>query len=129
MQYCIYIYIYIYIHIHICIYIYIYIQIHIHIYIYIYIYIFFPHAISLTGKLIGAGSGRVYNGRCRQPPRLAQVSLFDIEQLMSQVMCGVRWANREISVLLYGPEGPTVYFMGPRGQVSVFIRRCTSSVL
>ena len=33
------------------------------------------HAVGLIGKLIGAGSGRVYNGRCRQPPRLAQVSL------------------------------------------------------
>ena len=43
-------------------------------YIYIYIYMCF-HAISPTGKLIGAGSGRVYNGRCRQPPRLAQASL------------------------------------------------------
>ena len=30
---------------------------------------FFPHAISLTGKLIGAGSGRVYSGRYWQPPR------------------------------------------------------------
>ena len=67
---------------------------HRYIYIYIYIYIkvrlpseaphvavevhgvlFFPHAISLTRKHIGAGSGRVYSGRCRQPPRLAQISL------------------------------------------------------
>ena len=33
------------------------------------------HAISLTGKLIGSESGRVYSGRCWQPPRLAQISL------------------------------------------------------
>ena len=42
---------------------------------YHYIPYYLFHAISLTGKLISAGSGRVYNGRCRQPPRLAQVSL------------------------------------------------------
>ena len=38
-------------------------------------FLFVFHAISLTGKLIGAGSGWVYSGRCWQPPRLAQASL------------------------------------------------------
>ena len=37
--------------------------------------ILFVHAISLTGKLIGAGSGRVYSGCDWQPPRLAQTPL------------------------------------------------------
>ena len=70
---------------YICMYTYIYIYIYVYIYIererYIHIHMFFEseefyfvHAVSLTGKLIGAGSGRVYSGRCRQPPRLAQVS-------------------------------------------------------
>ena len=46
---------------------------------------------------------------------------------MNQVVCGARWADRDISGLLYGPEGPTVYFMGPRGQVSVLVHKCVSS--
>ena len=66
----------------ICLYVYVYIYIYIYIHTCTYTYIarpasglrddyydYYPllfHAISLTGKLIGPGSGRVYSGRCWQ---------------------------------------------------------------
>ena len=42
----------------------------------LYLSCFFVNAVSLTGQLIGAGSGRVYSGRYWQPLRLAQNSLY-----------------------------------------------------
>ena len=68
------------------------------------------HAMRLTGKLIGAGSGRVYSGRYWQPPRLAQVSLVKETAKVYLVVCGLEGPVKEF-LLVVRARGARLEFL------------------